>query len=203
MYPTPERSSMIDEIRRRAMSEEGLSDEDMAAYQARQEMLKKVAENEGGPAAIRAAMKPKRKVKQRRAQQGDVRKTEPSELEQMLLGRPTAVPASTAMRGVPMNNPLRQAAATPQEPSPDQIAEAMSLAKVMQALEGSRMAPPPTAAPAQEEMGMLAKLMQMLQGGGQSATMQAPQQKNPQQRWGGPQNGGVGDAESFLGRPMR
>jgi len=196
---TPERQSLLDEIRARAMSDEGLSDADMADYQDRQQALMQIAEKEGPAAAIRASVKPRAKAKPKakarpRAQQGDVRKAEPSSIEQMLIGRPTSVPASTAMRGMQMNNPLRQAAADrqQQEPAPEQVIAAMQA----QAQQGA------PAASEQEQMGMIARLMAMLQGGGQ-ATMQAPMQA-PQQRWGGPQPGAIEQATpSFLGRPMR
>jgi len=141
------RQSLLDEIRARAMSDEGISDEQAADYQARQQALMKIAERDGGPEAIRASLKPRAKPKAKaapRAQQGDVRKAEPSKLEQMLTGRPTAVPASTAMRGMPMRNPMMQAAGP--KPMPMTQEDLMAMAQQRSAedrMQSHQGMPPP------------------------------------------------------------
>lgn len=65
---TPDRTSLLDEIRRKAMSDEGISDEQAADYQARQAALMQIAEKSGGPEAIRVAMKPRVRRPVRKAQ---------------------------------------------------------------------------------------------------------------------------------------
>ena len=170
---TPERQSLLDEIRARAMSDEGLSDADMADYQARQQTLMQIAEKEGPAAAIRASVKPRAKAKPKakarpRAQQGDVRKAEPSSIEQMLIGRPTSVPASTAMRGMQMNNPMRQAASQSVEP------------EVMQGMRG---------APAPEVMQSLMQLIAQSQAGPAGIPQGAP--TNPLQQAARPIQPGI------------
>ena len=57
------RDDLLVEMKAKAMSEEGISDEEMASYLARQKELMRIAETEGGPAAIRSAMKPRGKPK--------------------------------------------------------------------------------------------------------------------------------------------
>lgn len=68
---TPDREDLLARVRRQAMSDEGISDAEMADLQAQRAALMKIAERDGGPAAIRAAMQgAKRPTPQRRPDRG-------------------------------------------------------------------------------------------------------------------------------------
>lgn len=173
---TPDREALLNEIRTRALSDEGINDQQMAEYQARQQALMQIAEEQGGAEAIRASVENRapRSARATAAEPIYAPVDRPAAADPMSREAMQAATAYDAVTRTPIGNPLREAAAAPQV-----------------------MPPEVAAAVAVEDPAYMQRFMSALQGllGGGPAT---PQQA-PQQGWAPT----VPQRDTFIGRPMR
>ena len=178
--------SMIEEIRRKAMSAEGISDAEMQDFQDRQAALMKVAERDGGPEAIRAAMKPRAKPKAKAKTRPIPSGTpDPQWLKDQQARKMSEEEALGERNFAALSGNAR--------PMPEGTPDPQWLIDQLQEKRAAE-APPEAMAP---EQGMIAKLMQLLSGGQQAA---------PSNPWQGPKGmqgalpAAMNPAQRLLGR---
>lgn len=191
-----EDSDMVKKIRAMAMRDEGVSDAEMAAIQA--EKLALMAEREGGPAAIRAAMRPRAAPKA--TARAPVARSLPPEADSEYVRSMIARDRAPVTRPLPAGTPdpqwlIEQMQQREQPPAqfgppsmaiPGAIGGAMQQAAPMprRPLMAEPQAAPPAAQaqealaqmPPEQQQGLLQMLMQMLR----------PQQGPQPGQWGQP-----------------
>jgi len=157
--------SYADEVRRQAMSEGGISVEEIADLQARQDALMALAEKAGGPAAIRASVRPKAKPKAKaKTRPMPAGTSDPQWLKSQMAQKMAEEEALGARNYA--------ALAGNASPMPEGTPDPQWLIEQLEAKRAAE-APPEATAP---EQGMLAKLMSLFGGGG----------PRPSNQWQGP-----------------